>query len=129
MSMPRRRWVGGRAGRTAEGPDQAQLSLDIGHAISAGQELRPVLAKLSYSPDTVVLDQLKIGEPGGVTIDGAGAFDRRNATGKLALNASTPSFARLVRFVTPFAPAAVTARLNQMTVKPGPAALKLSLDL
>ena len=33
------------AGPQGEWPDEAQLSLDIGRAISAGQELRPLLAK------------------------------------------------------------------------------------
>ena len=50
------------AGPQAEWPDEAQLSLDIGHAISAGQELRPFTAKLGYGPKTISLDQLKIGE-------------------------------------------------------------------
>ena len=80
------------AGPQAEWPDEAQLSLDVGRAISAGQELRPLLAKLGYGPKTISLDQLKIGEAGGVMMEGAGSFDRANATGKLALNSSAASF-------------------------------------
>ncbi len=38
------------AGPQAEWPDEAQLSLDIGRATSAGQELHPLLAKLGYGP-------------------------------------------------------------------------------
>ncbi len=53
------------AGPQGEWPDEAKLSLDIGRAISAGQELRPFMAKLGYDPKTVSLDQLKIGEAGG----------------------------------------------------------------
>ena len=44
------------------------------------------MAKLSYGPKIIAPDQLKIGEAGGVTIEGAGSFDRANATGKLSLN-------------------------------------------
>jgi large subunit ribosomal protein L24 len=116
------------AGPQAEWPDEAQLSLEIGRAGAAGQEFRPLLAKLSYGPKTVALDQLKIGEAGGVTVEGAGSFDRVNATGKLALNASAASFAQFTALVAPIAPA-VAARLNAMAVRPGPAHLKLSLDL
>ena len=44
------------AGPQAEWPDQAQLSLDIGRAVSAGQELGPLLAKLGYDPKTISVD-------------------------------------------------------------------------
>ena len=71
--------------RRREWPDEGQLSLDIGRAISAGQELRPLLARLGYGPKTFSLDQLKIGQPDNVMLEGAGSFDRVNATGKLAL--------------------------------------------
>ena len=66
----------------AEWPDEAKLSLDIGRAISAGQELRPFAAKFGYGPKTFSLDQLKFGQAGGVMLEGAGDFDRVNATGK-----------------------------------------------
>jgi large subunit ribosomal protein L24 len=116
------------AGPQGEWPDEAQLSLDIGRAVSAGQELRPFVAKLSYGPKTIALDQLKIGEASGVTVTGAGSFDRASATGKLSLNASAPSFAQFTALVGPVAPG-VAARLNAMAARPGPARLKLSLDL
>ncbi|HXO70423.1 MAG TPA: AsmA-like C-terminal region-containing protein, partial [Bradyrhizobium sp.] len=116
------------AGPQAEWPDEAQLSLDVGRAASAGQELRPFVAKLSYGPKTISLDQLKIGEASGVRMEGAGSFDRVNATGKLTLNASTASFAQFTALIAPVAPV-VAARLNAMAVRPGPAGLKLSLDL
>ncbi len=86
------------------------------------------MAKLSYGPKTIALDQLKIGEASGVTMEGAGSFDRASATGKLALNASTASFAQFTALVAPVAPV-VAARLNAMAARPGPARLKLSLDL
>jgi uncharacterized protein involved in outer membrane biogenesis len=116
------------AGPQPEWPDEAQLSFDIGRAVSAGQELRPLVAKLSYGPKTISLDQLKIGEAGGVMMEGAGSFDRANATGKLVLNAAAASFAQFTGLIAPLAPA-VGARLNAMAVRPGPARLKLSLDL
>jgi hypothetical protein len=116
------------AGPQPEWPDEAQLSFDIGRAVSAGQELRPFVAKLSYGPKTISLDQLKIGEAGGVMMEGAGSFDRANATGKLVLNASAASFAQFTGLIAPVAPA-VSVRLNAMAALPGPARLKLSLDL
>jgi hypothetical protein len=116
------------AGPQAEWPDEAQLSLDIGRAVSAGQELRPFVAKLSYGPNMIALDQLKIGEASGVMMEGAGSFDRANATGKLTLNGSTASFTQFTALVAPVAPV-VAARLNAMAGQPGPARLKLALDL
>ncbi|WP_375413741.1 AsmA-like C-terminal region-containing protein [uncultured Bradyrhizobium sp.] len=116
------------AGPQAEWPKQAELSLDIGRAVSGSQELRPFVTKLSYGPNTISLDRLQIGDAGGVMMDGAGSFDRANATGRLTLNASTASFARFTALIAPVAPV-LTARLNAMAVRPGPARLKLSLDL
>jgi uncharacterized protein involved in outer membrane biogenesis len=116
------------AGPQAEWPDEAQLSLDIGRAVSAGQELRPFVTKLSYGPKTISLDQLKIGEASGVSVEGVGSFDRVNATGKLTLNASTASFAQFTALIAPAAPV-VAARLNAIAVRPGPAHLKLSIGL
>jgi large subunit ribosomal protein L24 len=121
-------FINSLAGPQAEWPDEAQLSLDIGRAVSAGQELRPFVAKLSYGPKTISLDQLKIGEASGVRMEGAGNFDRVNATGKLTLNASTASFAQFTALIAPVAPV-VAARLNAMAIRPGSAGLKLSLDL
>ena len=116
------------AGPQAEWPEEAQLSLNVGHAISSGQELRPLSATLGYDPKTISLDRLKIGQPDGVTMEGEGRFDRANATGKLALNSSAASFNQLTALIAPFAPSAV-ARLNAMGTAPGPARAKLSIDL
>jgi large subunit ribosomal protein L24 len=116
------------AGPQAEWPDEAQLSLNIGRAISAGQELRSLIARLSYGPKTVSLDQLKIGEAGGVTLEGAGDFDRINATGKLKLDTSAASFGQITALIAPLAPA-VAARLDSIGLSPGPARLKLKLDV
>jgi uncharacterized protein involved in outer membrane biogenesis len=116
------------AGPQAEWPEEAWLSLDIGRAISAGQELRPLQAKLGYSPKRISLDQLKIGQPDSVTLEGAGSFDRVNATGKLALNSSAASLGRLTSLIAPLTPS-FAARLNAMGTSPGPARLKFALDI
>ena len=116
------------AGPQAEWPERAQLSLDIGRAISAGQELRPFMAKFGYGPKTFSLDRLKIGEAGGVMLEGAGNFDRVNATGRLALNSSAASLGQIAGLVAPLAPTLAT-RLNSFGLTPGPARLKLTLDL
>jgi uncharacterized protein involved in outer membrane biogenesis len=116
------------AGPQGEWPDEAQLSLDIGRATSAGQELRPFVAKLGYGPNTISLDQLKIGGPDSVMTEGAGRFDRVNATGKLALNSSAASLGQITGLIAPLAPA-LASRLGSMAAAPGPAHLKLALDL
>jgi AsmA-like C-terminal region/AsmA family len=115
-------------GPPAEWPDEAQLSLDIGRASSAGQELRPFAAKLGYGPKTVSLDQLKIGQADRVMVEGAGNFDRVNATGRLALNSSAASLGQITALIAPLAPA-LASRLNAMEGGPGPARFKLGLDL
>ena len=117
------------SGAQAEWPEEAQLSLDIGRAMTGGQELRPFIARLGYGPTVIALDRLRIGQPGGVLVEGAGSFDRVNTTGKLTLNASTPSVGHLTSVIAPVAPAPVVARLEAMAVRPGPARLGLSLDL
>jgi uncharacterized protein involved in outer membrane biogenesis len=116
------------AGPQAEWPDEAQLSLDIGRAMSAGQELHPFAAKLGYGPDTFTLDQLKIGEPGSVMMEGTGHFDRANATGRLALTSSAASLGQITGLIAPLAPA-LASRLDSMGTSPGPARLKLALDV
>ncbi len=116
------------AGPQAEWPDEAKLSLDIGRAVSAGQELQPLTAKLGYGPKTITLDQLKIGQATGVTVEGTGNFDRVHATGRLALNSSAASLNRITGLIAPFAPN-LSSRLNSLGTGPGPARLKLTLDL
>jgi uncharacterized protein involved in outer membrane biogenesis len=116
------------AGPPGEWPDEVRLSLDIGRAISAGQELRPFMAKLGYGPKTIFIDQLRIGETSGVMLEGAGTFDRVNATGKLALNSSAASLGQLTALIAPLAPG-VAARLDSIGPGSGPARLKLALDV
>jgi hypothetical protein len=116
------------AGPQAEWPDEAQLSLDIGRAVSAGQEWQPLIAKFSYGPKTLALDQLKIGQAAGVTVEGTGSFDRVHATGRLALNSTAVSLARITGLIAPFAPD-VASRLDLMGTAAGAARLKVTLDL
>ena len=116
------------AGPQGEWPDQAQLSLDIGRALSAGQELRPFMAKLGYDPKTFTLGLIKFGQASGVMMEGAGSFDRANNTGRLALNSSAASLGQITGLMAPLAPA-LASRLNAMEPGPGPARLKLTLDV
>lgn len=116
------------AGPQAEWPDGAKLSLDVGRAVFAGQELRPFLIKLAYGPKDIVLERLKVGQPDNVTLDGSGAFDRNSATGRLAIDATAASLDRLAAMVQPLAPS-IAARLGTLRADTGPVRAKLALDL
>ena len=116
------------AGPQGEWPEEAKLSLDIGRAISAGQELRPFAARLAYSPASLSLEQLRFGQASGVTTEANGSFDRAKATGKLALKSSANSLRDLTALIEPFAPA-VRARFDALPSLPGATRLKLDLSL
>jgi len=116
------------AGPQAEWPDEGHLSLDIGRAISAGQELRPLVARLGYGPKAFALDQLNIGQPEKVALEAVGRFDRVASIGKLELNSTAASLGELTGLIAPFAPSLV-ARLNAMGASAGPAHVKLALVL
>lgn len=105
-------------GPQAEWPDAGKLSLDIGRAISAGQTMQPFVARLGYSATSIALERLRIGEASGLMIDGSGAFDRQQATGQLALKATSASLGQLSGMIAPLAPA-VAARLNAMAPAQG----------
>ena len=115
------------AGPQPEWPDQAQISLDIGRAISTGQELHPLLAKFGYGPASVTLDQLKIGDASSVMLEGAGNFDRGSTTGRLTLNATADSLARINAMIQPFAPT-LAARLDKVA-NSGAAYVNLALSV
>ena len=121
-------FVRSAAGAQADWPGEATISLDIDRAVSAGQELHPFSARFGYSPKTLSLDQLKFGQANGVAMEGAGSFDRVDATGKLSLSASSTSLGQITAMVAPFAPA-LAARLNAIAPQPGPARLKLALNI
>ncbi|MDH2348939.1 AsmA-like C-terminal region-containing protein [Bradyrhizobium sp. SSUT77] len=116
------------AGPQGEWPEEAKLSLDIGRAISAGQELRPFTAKLGYGPASLSLEQLRFGQASGVTTEASGSFDRTKATGKLALKASANSLRDLTALLEPFAPS-VRARFDAIPSLSGATRLKLDLSL
>lgn len=115
-------------GPQGEWPEEAKLSLDVGRAISASQELRPFSAKLGYGPAALSLEQLRFGQASGVTTEASGSFDRTNATGKLALKSSANSLRELTALIEPFAPA-VRARFDALPSLPGATRLKLDLSL
>jgi large subunit ribosomal protein L24 len=119
--------AGALAGPQSAWPDAAQVSLEADRAVIAGQEVRPVVLGVSYSPATLSLDRLQIGDGrSGVALNGAGSFDRGTNGGKLAVTATAPSLARIGGFVAPFAPA-----LAQRLAAPGGegmARLQLSAD-
>ena len=116
------------AGPDAAWPDEAAISLDIGQARSAGQELKPLVAKFGYGPKTLSLDELKMGTPSGATIEGSGTFDRTDTTGHLTLAASGSALNQITGMLAPVAPA-VASRLEQVAAAPGPVKLKLQLDI
>ncbi|UFW47638.1 MULTISPECIES: AsmA family protein [Bradyrhizobium] len=116
------------AGPQGEWPEEARLSLDIGRAISAGQELKPFAAKLGYGPAALSLEQLRFGQASGVTTEASGSFDRTKATGKLALKSSANSLRELTALIEPFAPSA-RARFDALPSVSGATRLKLDLSL
>ena len=85
------------AGPQAEWPDEGHLSLDIGRAISAGQELRPLVARFGYDAKAFALDQLNIGQPDKVALEAVGRFDRTASIGKLELSSTAASLDRASR--------------------------------
>ena len=116
------------AGPQGEWPDEAKFSLDIGRALSAGQELRPFTAKVGYSPTTLSLEQLQFGRANGVTTDATGHLDRTNATGQLKLQSTAASLGEIAGLITPIVPV-LGSRLEAVGNEPGPARLKLDLSL
>ncbi len=115
-------------GPQGDWPEQAMISLDIAHAISAGQDLHPFNAKFGYGPNFFLLDRLKIGQPDGVMLEGGGNFDRANLLGKLALDSTAASLGQLTGLIAPFAPS-FASRLNALGTDTGPVRGKLTLDL
>ncbi len=116
------------AGPDAAWPDEAQLSLDIGRAVSAGQEMRPFGLDLRYGAQTIALDRLRVGEATGVMLDGKGTFDRASTTGNFALSAASASMAQVSALVAPLAPS-FAGRLTALPAAPGAVRLKFALDI
>ena len=116
------------AGQRVDWPEHANVSLDVGHALTRGRELHPFTAKFNFGPKTISLEQLKFAEAGGVSTEAAGTFHRVEATGKLVMSADAASLSQITALVTPLVPA-LASRLNAFAGRPGPARLKLALDL
>lgn len=116
------------AGPRSGWPDEGALALDVKSAVSSGQEYRPIAFRVAYGPKQITLSELKIGQQNDLTLDGGGTFDRTDSTGKLTLNATSPSFARIADLIAPVAPA-VAARLSALPATPGSARLKLALAI
>jgi len=116
------------AGPQAALPDEAQISLDAGRAVIAGQEVKPVGLTLGYGPKTISLERIQIGGTASdLVVTGTGSFDRIDGKGKLALDGAAPSFAQIGAMVAPFAPA-VAERLNAISA-PGPVRTQLSAEV
>ena len=82
-----------------------------------------------YDAKTVTLEQLKIGSASGVTVDGAGVFNRDETTGKLTLNAAAASVDQLTDLLAPLAPTLVERINASIANAKGAAQLKLAVDL
>jgi uncharacterized protein involved in outer membrane biogenesis len=116
------------AGPQGEWPDEAKLSLNVGRAISAGEELQPFVARFGYGPATLSLEQMQFGQASGVTTEASGSFDRARTTGRLTLKSSANSLRQLTALINPLAPA-VAERFDRIEALPGPTRLKLDLSL
>lgn len=116
------------AGPQSSLPDEAQIALDAGRAVIAGQEVKPLGLTLGYGPKTISLERVQMGSAGSdLAVTGTGSFDRIDGKGKLALDSTVPSFAQIGALVAPFAPA-VAERLSAIAV-PGPVKAQLSADV
>jgi large subunit ribosomal protein L24 len=115
-------------GPDASLPDEASISLDIGRALSAGQELKPFAVKFGYDPKMITLDQLKVGRADGVSLQGEGRLDRVNFLGGLSLESTAASLGQLASAIAPVAPS-VAARIEALPNRSEPAHAKLKLDL
>ena len=109
-------------------PAEAQLSLSVGDATLAGENLGPVNLQFAYSSQAISLDRLEIGDAGKLAVSGYGLFDRVGALGTLSLNATAPSFDQFKRFIPREAPA-IVERLRALSIPPGEAHASLSVEM
>ncbi len=119
----------GLAGPQSGWPDEAQMSLEAERAVVAGQEMRPVIIRLSYGPAKITLDRVEIGDArSDLAISATGKFDRAAGGGTLGLYVNSSSLARVGSFVSPFAPA-LAERLAAVEKEPGPALMLVSASI
>ncbi len=116
------------AGPQGDWPDAAQVSLELGRALSSGQELSPFTAKFGYDQKSLLLDHLKFGDASGVMLEGGGTFDRVRSLGRLELNTTAASLGQFTGYLSSLAPS-FAARLNVLGTAPGPVRGRLVLDL
>ena len=109
-------------------PDEAQIAIDVGRAVSAGQTMQPFAIALGYGADRIALDRFRIGEASGVALDGSGSFDRKAATGRLALNATAPSMKGITDLLAPAVPQ-LADRLKSVSGGAGAVKIGLALDV
>ncbi len=121
------------AGSQPDWPDEMHLLLDIGQGAIGGQTVSPVVADIGYDPASITLGHVNIGGTGGIALEGDGAFDRTAMSGRLNLNADSPSLSNMTKILAPALPAALAIRLNAVSDLPAPAsaptALKFSIDI
>jgi len=118
------------AGPRDNWPDEADLALDLKHGSLGGQDLAPVVARLTYDPGSVTLTRLSLGAAGGVTVDGSGALDRAANSGRLAISAGAPALPALGKLVAPFVADPIAARISALpAAADGAAKVRLALDL
>lgn len=120
--------IRGLAGGPMPWPAEARLSLDIAHAIVAGQDVRPITVRLDAGRGAIRLERLTFGAAGGVAVEGSGAFDRQASTGKLALDARAASLEQAAALLTPVAPV-FAERLRQLPDAKAAARFKLTAAL
>jgi large subunit ribosomal protein L24 len=109
-------------------PREADLALEIAHAVVGGQEVAPVALRLAYGPQAITLDRLTFGAGRGIAVEGKGAFDRAASTGQVTLAATAPSLAPFAGLLRASAPA-LAARLAAVPAGRAPARLKLTAAL
>ncbi|WP_426408627.1 AsmA family protein [Bradyrhizobium ganzhouense] len=116
------------AGPQGEWPEEVKLSLDIGRAISAGQELQGFSVGLAYDPNSIALDRLKFDQAGGVSVDGGGNLDRVRLQGRFVLDLTAASLQPMATIAETLSPA-WAQRLLAIDSAAGPSTASLVLDL
>ncbi|QLH72517.1 AsmA family protein [Rhodopseudomonas palustris] len=119
-------WARTLAGSDGGWPEQASLTLDLGKLSVGDQVWQPAALRLAYDLHRIALDRLKLGTAGGLLLEGDGALDRDNATGRLALSTRAPSLGPIAAAIDPIAPA-IAARLKALPTDPGEVRAKLAL--
>lgn len=109
-------------------PDETKISLDIGKALVAGEEIRPVAVEFTASANAGSLDRLSIGDSKSFAVTGSGSFDRAAGNGKLSLAANAASLERIGTVIAPLLPA-LADRLRAVEPAPGEVRLQLSAAL